>query len=721
MDNRPLVQVAIMSTRHALLVCLAAAVLMPMCARKPEPPAPAAPPVNPLLTEWTTPFGVPPFGDIKPEHFLPAYREAIARQKAEVDAIAGSAEPPTFANTVAALDAVGEQLSQVNRVFQNLAAAETNDQLQGVGREVAPMLAASQDDIRLNGALFTRIKQVWEQRDRLSLAPAERKLVDDTYRLFVRGGANLDADKQARLRKVNADIASLGVKFGDNLLHDTNAYRLVIEQQADLAGLPEAVVAGAAEAAKTAGLPGKWVFTLHAPSIWPFLQYADNRELRKQILQAYLSRCDHGDQYDNKAVAVEAATLRAERAALVGYKTFADYQLDEYMAKTPSRVAQLLGTVWTPARAAALRDAASYRAIARQAGGALTLEPWDWRYYAEKVRSARFSLDEQALRPYFRLEHMRDAAFSVATRLFGVSFSPRPDLPAYHPEAAAFEVRDADGSHLGVLYLDFHPRPGKGGGGWTDIFREHSVRSGKDIRPIAVIVCNFARPAGDEPALLNIEEVQTLFHEFGHALHVLLDRSPFRTLSAFSVPADFVELPSSIMENWALEPEVLTQYALHFRTGEVIPAELVGKIKKARTFDQGFATVEYLGASYLDMAWHSTSGQAPDVSTVEAQLAARIRMPAQIPFRYRTPYFSHVFGAGGGYAAGYYSYIWSEVLDADAFEVFKQKGVFDQATGRLFRTHILEAGATEDAMTLYKRFRGREPSVEPLLERRGLK
>jgi peptidyl-dipeptidase Dcp len=391
------------------------------------------------------------------------------------------------------------------------------------------------------------------------------------------------------------------------------------------------------------------------------------------------------------------------------------------MAKTPARVSDLLGKVWTPARAAALRDAAAYQATARQGGGAITLEPWDWRYYAEKVRSTRFSFDEQALRPYFKLENIRDAAFDVATKLFAITFTPRPDLPVYHPEATAFEVKDADGSHLGVLYLDFHPRPGKSAGGWTDIFREHLVRDGKDTRPIAAIVCNFSRPAGDEPALLNIEEVQTLFHEFGHALHVLLDRSPFRTLSAFAVPADFVELPSSIMENWALEPEVLNQFARHFRTGAVIPAELIEKIKKARTFDQGFATVEYLGASYLDMDWHSLKGETPEVAVLEARLSARIRMPSQIPFRYRTPYFGHVFGPGGGYAAGYYSYIWSEVLDADAFELFKQKGVFDQATGKLFRANILEAGATEDAMTLYKRFRGREPSVEPLLKRRGLR
>ncbi|MBE3072103.1 MAG: M3 family metallopeptidase, partial [Acidobacteria bacterium] len=616
---------------------------------------------------------------------------------------------------------VGERLSQVNRVFQNLAAAETNDQLQAVSREVAPMLTAAQDDIRMNPALFARIRTVWEERERLALTPVQQKLLGDMYRSFVRGGASLDAEKQGRLRKVNAQIATLGVKFGDNLLHDTNAYRLVIERKADLAGLPDSVVAGAAEAAKVAELTGKWVFTLQAPSIWPFLQYAENRELRRQILQEYTSRCDHGDQYDNKAVVTGAAALRAERAALVGYKTFARFQLDEYMARTPERVNDLLAKVWTPARAAALADAAAFQEMIRSSGGSFRLEPWDWRYYAEKVRSARFSLDEQALRPYFKLDNIRDGAFFVATRLFGLTFTSRPDLPVYHPDVSAFEVKDADGSHLGVLYLDFHPRPGKSVGGWTDIFREHSVKAGKDIRPVAVIVCNFSRPAGAEPALLTIEEVETLFHEFGHALHVLLDRSPYRALSAFNVPSDFVELPSSIMENWALEPEVLKRFAMHFQTGEVIPADLIEKIKKARTFNQGFATVEYLGAAFLDMDWHALSGKAPDVPGLEASLLGRIRMPPQILLRYRSPYFSHVFGPGGGYAAGYYSYIWSEVLDADAFEVFKQKGVFDQPTAHAFRTSILEAGATAEAMTLYKRFRGQEPSVEPLLRRRGLK
>jgi peptidyl-dipeptidase Dcp len=691
-----------------------------MCAQ--HAAAPAAPP-NPLLAEWNTPLGVPPFPDIKPGHFLPALKAAIAEQRDEVDAIAGRAEAPTFANTLEALDGAGWRLSNVNRILQNLAEAETNDELQAVRRDVAPLLAAAQDDIRMNAALFGRIRKVWEERDRLALTPVQQKLLADTYRSFVRGGANLDAAQKERLRKVNGDLATLGVKFGDNLLHDTNAFRLVIDRKEDLAGLPDAVVAGAADAARQAGLPGRWVFTLHAPSIWPFMQYAENRALRRKLLEAYISRCDHGDQNDNKDIVIQTTALRAERAALVGYKTFADYQLDEYMARTPARVYDLLTRVWGPAKAAALRDAGTLQQSIRKAGGTFALEPWDWRFYAEKIRSARFNLDEQALRPYFKLENVRDGAFNVATKLYGITFTPRTDLPVYNAEVRGYEVKDADGRHLGVLYLDFHPRPGKSVGAWTDMFREHAVRAGREISAVAVIVCNFSRPAGDVPALLNIEEVETLFHEFGHSLHVLLDRSPYRALGAFSssMPSDFVELQSSIMENWALQPEVLKEFARHYKTGEVIPGELVEKIKKTRQFDQGFLTVEYLAASFLDMDWHSLTARAESVPGFEKASMAKIGMPSQIVVRYRSPYFSHVFGPGGGYAAGYYSYVWSEVLDADAFELFKEKGIFDQATARSFRTNILEAGATEDAMTLYKRFRGREPSVEPLLVRRGLK
>jgi len=563
------------------------------------------------------------------------------------------------------------------------------------------------------------VKTLWDARATLKLPPVQARLVDETYKSFMRGGANLAPAQKERFRAINAEMSALGIKFGDNLLRDTNGYRLVIESQADLKGLPPSVVAAGAEAAKAAGMPGKWVYTLQAPSIWPFLQYADNRELRKQILTAYTTRNDHGDQYDNKALVAQTAALRAERAQLLGYKTHADYVLEENMAKTPDKVYALLNQLWTPARAMALREAADQQALIKTEGGTFTLAAWDWRYYQEKVKKARFDLDEQALRPYFKLDNVRQGAFYVANKLYGLTITPRPDLPVYHPEVQAFEVKDADGSHLGIYYTDYHPRPGKRVGAWSSTFRSTRMKDGQRITPVVVNVCNFSRPAGDEPALLSLEEVSTLFHEFGHALNSLISRSPYRGLGGF--PRDFVEVPSQIMENWSLEPEVLAVYAKHYKTGEVIPAALVEKIKKSAQFDQGFVTVEYLAASLLDMDWHTLPpGPAKDVTAFEQASMARIQLPSDIVSRYRSPYFNHIFGPGGGYASGYYAYIWSEVLDQDAFQAFREKGLFDQATARGFRT-ILEKGGTDDPMALYKAFRGREPSVEPLLKKRGLK
>ena len=683
-----------------------------------QPSAPPAP--NPLLQQWTTPFGVPPFGDIRHDHFLPAFKEAVAAQRREVDAIASSPAAPTFENTILALERAGALLEQVAPVFSNLQSANTTPELQAINREVAPMLSALRDDIRLSPALFARVQAVWAQRDALPLTPVQKRLVEETYKGFVRGGANLDEAKKARLREVNAELVMLGVKFGDNLLQQTNGYRLVVEREADLAGLPPSVVAAGAEAAKAAGLPGKWVYTLHAPSIWPFLDYADNRELRRQIFTAYITRGDHNDEFDNKATLARTAALRAERAALLGYPSHAAFVLEENMAKTPDQVYALLKQLWTPALEVARTEAKDLQAQIDARGGGFALEPWDWRYYAEQVRKARFDLDDQALRPYFALDRVRDGAFHVATRLYGLTFTPRPDLPVYHPEVQAFEVKDADGSHLGVFYTDYHPRPGKRVGAWSSRFRGQKIVDGTNVRPVVVNVGNFSRPAGDAPALLSLDEVETLFHEFGHALHSLLAQVPYQGLAG--TPRDFVELPSQIMENWALEPDVLKVYAKHYQTGETIPLALVEKIVAAGRFNQGFATVEYLAASLLDMDWHTLpAGQAVDPVAFEQQSLARIGMPPQIVPRYRSPYFNHIFGPGGGYAAGYYSYIWSEVLDADAFSAFEEKGLFDPATAKAFRTQILEKGGTEDAAVLYRNFRGRDPNVEPLLVKRGLK
>jgi peptidyl-dipeptidase Dcp len=700
-----------MKRRLVLLLVLLAAIAAPLWAQ-----APAATTANPLLENWTTPFQVPPFQQIKPEHFMPAIRQALAEQRKEIDAIVNNPKPATFENTILALEASGELMSKVQGVFGALQGAETNADLQRVNREATPLLSAARDEIRLNPTLFQRVKAVYDQRDALKLTPIQKKLVEETYKGYVRSGANLDPAKKEQLKKVNAELSDLGVKFGDNLLHDTNAYRLVIDKQEDLKGLPPSIVASGADAANAAKMPGKWVYTLQAPSIWPFLQYADNRELRRQIMEAYTTRCDHNDQWDNKKIIARVAALRVQRANLLGYKTHADFVLEENMAKNPEGVYGLLNQLWKPAREVALREAADLQTAIDKEGGKFKLEAGDWRYYTEKVRKARFDLDEQALRPYFKLDNVVQGAFYVANKLYGITFTPLPELPVYHPEVKAYEVKDKDGSHLAVFYTDYHPRPGKRVGAWTGGMRGSYVRNGKVVRPIVTNVCNFSRPSGDQPALLSLEEVNTLFHEFGHALSSFLGKVPYSGIGRF--PRDFVEVPSQIMENWCLEPEVLKAYAKHYKTGEVIPVALVEKIEKAEKFNQGFITVEYLAASFLDMDWHTlTVPEEKDATAFENAAMAKIQNLPEIPPRYRSPYYSHIIG---GYSAGYYAYIWSEVLDKDAFEAFKEKGLFDQATATAFRT-LLENGGTEDPMAAYKKFRGKEPSVEPLLKARGLK
>ena len=698
----------------AFLLLLVTLVAVPAWA---QPPA-ATTADNPLVKEWTTPFQVPPFQEIKPEHFLPAFKLAIAENRKEIQAVVNNPAAPTFANTIEALEAAGELLGRINGVFGALQGAETNPQLQAINREVTPMLSSLRDEIRLDPKLFERIKAVYEGRDKGTLTPIQKKLVEDTYKGYVRAGANLDPAKKEQLRKVNAELSMLSVKFGDNMLHDTNAYKLVIDRQEDLKGLPASVVASGADAAKAAGMAGKWVYTLQAPSIWPFLQYADNRDHRKQILDAYLTRCDHNDEWDNKKIVSRIAALRVDRANLLGYKSHADFVLEENMAKNPAGVYGLLNQLWEPARQMALREAEALQQQIKAEGGAFTLEAGDWRYYSEKVRKAKFDLDDQVLRPYFKLDNVIQGAFGVANKLYGITFTPRPDLPVYHPEVKAWEVKDADGTHLSIFYTDYHPRPGKRGGAWSGRFRGSYVRNGKSVRPIATNVCNFSRPAGDEPALLSMEEVGTLFHELGHALATFLSKVPYSGLGG--VPRDFVEVPSQIMENWAFEPEVLRTYAKHFKTGEVIPAALIEKVEKAEQFNQGFVTVEYLAASLLDMDWHTlTTNQEQDAGAFEKASMEKIKNLPAIPPRYRSPYYSHIFS--GGYSAGYYAYIWSEVLDKDAFQAFKETSLFDQATAKRFRTEILEKGGSEEAMTMYKKFRGKEPSVEPLLKARGLK
>jgi peptidyl-dipeptidase Dcp len=673
---------------------------------------------NPFSQEWKTPFGMPQFDRIRPEHYLPAFQEGIAQRRKEVEAIASSMEPPTFANTVVALDGGGRQLARVSEVFFSLSGSDTTDTLQAIAKEVSPMTSALRDDTMLNEALFARVKAVWSSRASLKLTQEQAKLLDDTYKEFVRGGANLTPEQKKRFREVNKELSLLGLKFGENMLKETNGFKLVLDRKEQLAGLPAGVVSAAADAAKKAKLDGKWVFTLDAPSIFPFLTFAEDRELRKQILTAYTTRGDHGDALDNKAVLAKTAALRAERAQLLGFRSHADFVLDDNMAKTPAGVYGLLNRVWPAALAVAGKEADDLRAAIKADGKDFKLEAWDWRYYAEKVRKAKFDLDEEAVRPYFPVDKVREGAFYVANRLYGLTFTERTDVPRYNPEVKVFEVKDADGTFLALYTTDYHPRPGKRGGAWCGRLRGLHFEGTTEVRPIVTNVMNFTRPVGDAPALLSLEEVRTLFHEFGHAVHGIVSKVHYRATGRTA--RDFVELPSQIMENWALEPEVLKVYAKHWKTGEVVPAALVEKIGRAHTYGEGFRTTEYMAAALLDMDWHTlTDTKAQDAAAFEKASLAKMGLIPEIVVRYRSPYFNHIFGPGGGYSAGYYSYIWAEVLDADAFAAFKEKGIFDPATAKAFRT-LLAKGGTEDGMALFKAFRGREPAVEPLLVKRAL-
>ena len=673
---------------------------------------------NPFFQKWETPFAVPPFGQIKPEHYLPAFQAGIRRQNEEIRTILKSRQAPTFRNTVEALEDSGEFLDRVSGVFSALVEADTSESLQAVALAVGPLLSGHQDDICQNQALFQRVQAVRERGE--ALAPEARTLLDKTFRSFQRGGANLCPADQARLRAVHAELALLCLKFEENLLDETNSFKLVVERPEDLAGLSAADLEAAMEAGEICGEGGKWVFNLHAPSLWPFLEHARNRDLRRRMLQAYLSRCDRGNAQDNNGLAAKITALRCEKARLLGFATYADFALEESMARTPANAYLLLDQVWKPALARAAKEKAELQSLMNQDLPGVRLEPWDWRYYAEKARKARFELDAQALRAYFPLDQVREGAFRTANRLFGITFNERTDLPTYHPDVLTYLVQDRDGSFLGIYYADYHPRPGKRGGAWMESFRRQWCKEGRDIRPLVYNVTNFPRPVGDAPVLLNLEEVRTLFHEFGHALHGLLSRCRYRSLSGTGTALDFSELPSQIMENWATEPEVLAMYARHYRTGAPLPAGQVARIQQALAFNQGFSTTEFTAAAFLDLDWHTLTRPAPvDAATFEKASMARIGLLPQVPVRHRTPYFAH--SMGGEYAAGYYGYLWSAVLDSDAFQAFRESGdIFDPATARSFRVNILEKGGSEAPLELYRRFRGRDPSVEPLLKKRGL-
>ncbi len=674
---------------------------------------------NPLLGNFDTPFQVPPFDKIKDEHFRPAFDEAIKRHNIEIDSIANNEEEATFQNTIVALENAGSALSQVGTIFGNLNSANKTDSLTALSSEMAPILSAHRDEIQLNAKLFARIKSVYAQKDALGLDAEDSKLLEETYKGFVRSGANLSDENKEKLKSINSKLSTLTNAFGENLPAEAKNYELVIEDEKDLAGLPEDVRAAAAATAKQKGKEGKWVFTLSNPSVMPFLQYADNRELRKEIWNAYQLRGNNGGEFDNKKNAIEISNLRLEKAKLLGYPSHSAYVLEESMAGNPDNVFALLNKLWKPALAKAKVEEADLQAEIKLAGDTFAVAPYDWRFYAEKVRVKRYALNEEEIKPYFGLAQVREGAFETANKLYGLTFVALNNVPVYHEEVEVYEVKDKDGSHLGVLYADFFPRDSKRSGAWMTSYRSQYNKDGKRVAPVISIVCNFTKPVGDKPALLTFDEASTLFHEFGHALHGLLSNVKYKSLSGTSVPRDFVELPSQIMENWAADPEVMKSYAKHYETGEVIPDALIEKMQKAGTFDQGFATVEYLAASLLDMNYHSaTSPIDVDAEVFEKNAMQKIGLIDAIIPRYRTTNFQHIFS--GGYSSGYYSYIWSEVLDSDAFAAFKEKGLYDQSTAGSFRRNILERGGTGNPAEMYRTFRGAEPNPIYLMKKRGL-
>lgn len=673
---------------------------------------------NPLLAKWETPFGVPPFHLINDGHYLPAFRYAMAAQQEEIAAIVDNAESPSFANTIEAVERSGGALSRVSRVFFAINSAHSNDSIRSIARTISPELAAHRDDISLNAGLYQRVKSVYDRRHDLALTPEQQRLLEETHKGFVRSGAALSEEAQERLRSINGEMAQLSEQFGQNVLAETNGLAIHVTDASDLGDLPQSLVATAASEAQRRGLDGGWSFTLQRPSINPFLQYSPNRELRRQLFIGYAMRGNNGNDADNNETLARMAALRAERAGLMGYETHAHFVLSDNMAETPERVYEFLDQIWEPALQIATEERAALQEMMQEDGIDDELRSWDWRYYSEKVRRARYDLDEESLRPYFEFTAVLDGVFQLANRLFGLTFSEVPEAPRWHPEQQVFEVKEADGSHLGIVYMDFFARESKRGGAWMNALRSQSRLDGP-VTPIVTNNFNYPPPTDDSPSLLSLGEASTLFHEFGHALHGLFSDVTYESLSGTNTPRDFVEFPSQVLENWSTEPEMLRLYARHYQTGEPMPEELIEKIQATSKFNQGFATVEYMAASYLDLAWHTIAGSADlDAPSLEDTEMVRIGLIDEIIPRYRSTYFQHIFS--GGYSSGYYSYIWSEVLDADAFQAFKETSLFDQETASRFRRHILSQGGTRPGMELYEAFRGRAPRIEPLLERRGL-
>lgn len=671
---------------------------------------------NPFMVAYDTPYQIPPFEQIKTEHYLPAFEQGMKEHKNDIEMIINNQDAPTFENTIAAKSRSGELLKKVSTVFYNLNSCNTNEELQQLAQKISPMLSAHYDEINLEPRLFARIKSLYDNREDLNLTAEQSYILENVYKGFMQSGANLSDEQKEELKKMNARLSTLSLAFGQNVLAETNNFEMIVENKADLAGLPESVIQAAAATASEKGYEGKWVFTTQKTSMIPFLQYAENRNLREKLYMGYTNRGNNNNEFDNKAIMAEMMNIRVKRANLLGYETHAEYVLENRMAKDAEEVDQLLKRVWYAALPVATAEREAMQQIIKKEGGTFDLKSWDWWHYAEKVRKAKYDLDDSELRPYFALNHVRDGAFMAAHNLYGIHFKEIKNVPLPHPDAQSFEVSDKDGTHLGVLFMDFHPRNSKRGGAWCGDYREHKIdANGQEVKPLVTVVCNFTKPTADKPALLNMDEVETLFHEFGHSLDALFAQNTYTTTF---VARDFVELPSQMMEHWATQPEMLKMYAKHYKTDAVIPDNLIEKLENSQYFNQGFNNVEFTAAALLDMAFHTrTKAEDFDVMQFEEDYLSQLGLIPEILSRYRSTYFRHITG---GYDAGYYSYMWSAVLDNDAFGAFEETSLFDQDYATKFRKFVLAQNGIADPAELYRQFRGRDPQIDALLKNRGL-
>lgn len=698
------------------ILTIAASLVLPIASHA----ATAATRTNPFLEPYNTPYNIPPFEKIQYGDYLPAIEQGIKEYKKEIDAIVSNPAKPDFNNTILAMEKSGLLLNRVMSVFSALDETESCPEMVAISEKAYPMYSQCNDEVMMNPGLFKRVKSVYDRRKSLNLTAPQMRAVEQLYKTFTRNGALLSDSDKEKLKAINTNLTDLYLKFNKNLLDDTNAFQLFVTDRAKLAGLPEANIAQAADAAKAAGKEGQWLFTLHAPSRLPLLQYADNRDLRRQMYEGYINLASSGKN-DNRPVINRILQERAQKAKLLGFKDFASYSTDNVMAKTTEAAEDLLLEIWTPAINRVAEEVKEMQALADRNGDKIKIEPWDYYYYAEKVRKDKYDLDEGEVRSYFSLDNVRKGIFSMAERLYGIKFTEMPDAPKYNPEVTVYDVTDLKGNHVAVFMTDYFPRASKRQGAWMSEFQgAFKDPDGKTQRPIVFNVGNFSKPTGDTPALLTLDEVETMFHEFGHGLHGMLTQASLRSQAGTNVDRDFVELPSQIHEHWALEPELLKTYARHYKTGEVIPDALVKKLQESSTHNQGFTTTELVGAALLDLQYGKLNPEGDiDVSAFEADVAKTLAMPETVQFRYRSPYFRHVFGSDG-YSSGYYTYLWAEVLDTDGFELFKEKGIFDPATAKRFKETVLESGGSVDPMDLYVKFRGHRPSVDALLRNRGL-